>query len=485
MATGSSAGGVTTIGAGTLNPTAVGFGGGSVGAINGAIPFINTVGNGENFIGTPGLTQTQVNQGRTVTYITNAGGGTQLSSLGGTFTPGANLIEPSDVSLPPHRVPPPGVIVTIKHVDGAPTGTATPLGNAQIYGYDAVANALIRFDAVTGAPLQAIPLPASAGGVGGITLARNGAELVVLAAIGPDVLAFDATNGASVGHFSVANLASQGFATVTGITTANQTVVLADSADGPNGTLQAIDLARSLATGQAVPSLPAFAPSREFSIAGSLTSVPGVGNVFALGSAYLDTAQPNFKQAGILAVTPGVTRLAESSRTVLTSPTTGLTLRAGGNNGIAGDSSIAIGSLESNLAIDLGVVNGQNLIRLASPNGLASQGTFTLNDANPLAALSQSFHPELANSVLVDVQGNTQSFTANSATGLVLNGQGNVDQITIGNASNSSIVGLPLAHVNIGVRNNVTITTNSRLIGSRNNVVVNAAIKPVGPLFLA
>ena len=64
VATGSSAGGLTTLDAGTLNPMAVGFGGGSVGAINGAIPIINTVGNGENFLGTPGLTQTQVSQGR-------------------------------------------------------------------------------------------------------------------------------------------------------------------------------------------------------------------------------------------------------------------------------------------------------------------------------------------------------------------------------------------------------------------------------------
>ena len=175
-ATGNSSGGVTNINSGTLNPTAVGFGGGSVGAINGAIPIINTVGNGENFLGTPGLTQTQVSQGRTTSYIVGTDGGTQLASVGGTFTPGANLLEPSDVSLPAHRVPPPGVIVTIKHVNGGPTVNTPPLGDPQIYGYDAIANALIRFDATTGAALQSIALPASPTGVGGITLTRDGSE---------------------------------------------------------------------------------------------------------------------------------------------------------------------------------------------------------------------------------------------------------------------------------------------------------------------
>jgi hypothetical protein len=482
VATGSSAGGVTTINQGTLTPTAVGFGGGSVGAINGKIPIINTVGNGENFLGTPGLTQSQVSQGRNITYVTDSAGGSQLSTIAGTFMPGANLIEPSDVSLPPHRVPPPGVIVTIKHVNGGPTASTPPLGNAQIYGYDATANALIRFDAVTGAALQTILLPASPSRVGGVSLVRNGPELIVLVGIGPNVLAFDANNGTPVGQFSTASLASKGFTTVTGIGTSGDSTVLEDAADGPNGTLQQVDVARSLATGQAVAVGSPFSPTREFSLAGTLTGVPGTGTLHALGSGFFDTSQPNLKQAGILTIGTG-TRLSEVARTVLTSK--GLDILAGPGNGVQGDPSLALGSLDSFLALDSGVVGGQNVVNLYSPNGLASQGSIKLNDPNPLADLSQSFHPELTGTALVDVQGNVQSFAAKTATGLVLNDAGNLDLVQINNASNSTIIGLPLAHVSIPVRKNVVIITNSRLVGTRGGVIVNPSQTQVGPLFLA
>lgn len=485
VATGSSAGGVTTIGVGTLGPTAVGFGGGSVGAINGAIPIINTVGNGENFLGTPGLTQTQVNQGRTTTYVVGTNGGTQLSTVAGTFAPGLNLIEPSDVSLPPHRVPPPGVIVTIQHVNGGPTAQALPLGDPQIYGYDAKANALIRFDASTGAALQTIPLPASTSPVGGVSLARNGQELVVLVGIGPNVLAFDATSGTRVGQFAITRApGTAGFTVVTGVATANGMTVLEDAFDGPTGTIQAIDVAASLARGLAVPSGPSFAPTREFALAGTLTSLPGTGDLFALGSAYFDTTQPNLKQAGILTVTPGTTRLAESARTALVNSATGLDFAAGTDNAIAGSNSTAIGSLNSFLAVDTGVFAGVNLLKLFSPNGLTSEGSFTLNDANPLSDLSQSFHPELTNSALIDVQGNIQSFTARTANGLVLNGAGNFDLLQAQSVSNSTIIGEPFAHVSIARRNNVVIATNSRLVGTRGGVVVAPTLTQIGPLFL-
>jgi hypothetical protein len=481
VATGQSAGGVTTIGQGTLNPTAIGFGGGSVGAINGAIPIINTVGNGENFLGTPGLTQTEVSQGRVASYVLDSANGTQLSSLSGTFMPGANLIVPSDISLPPHRVPPPGVIVTINRVNGGATAKTPPLGDSQIYGYDATTNALIRFDAVTGQSLQSIPLPDSTTGVGGISLARDGTELVVLVGIGSNVLAFDATTGTAVGQFSIASLPA-GFATVTGIATGGQTTVLADAADGPDGTIQEINVPQSLATGQAVTIGSPFSPTSQFGLAGTLTGVPGTGNVFALGSAFFDTSQPNLKQAGILTVTPGTTKLTESSRAGLTSG--GAFITAGPNNGVAGSTSIALGSLDSNLALDTGAANGVNIVNLYSPNGLTSEGSFKLDDVNPLADLSQSFHPELTNTALIDVQGNVQSFTAKSATGMVLNVAGNFDLLQINNASNSSVIGLPFAHVNIPVRHNVTITTNSRLVGTRGGVTVNASQKAVGPLFI-
>ena len=62
-----------------------------------------------------------------------------------------------------------------------------------------------------------------------------------------------------------------------------------------------------------------YSPIREFGLAGTLTGVPGTGNLYALGSAFFDTVQPNIKQAGILTINPGSTaKLSESARTVLT-----------------------------------------------------------------------------------------------------------------------------------------------------------------------
>jgi hypothetical protein len=326
-------------------------------------------------------------------------------------------------------------------------------------------------------------LPASTSTVGGVSIARDGAELVVLVAIGSTVDAYDATTEAPVGSFSIASLAGEGFTQVTGITQSNQGVVLADADDTATGTLQTINLTQSLATGQAVAVNAPYSPAREFSIAGNLTNVPGTGNIFALGAAYFDSTQPNAKQAGVLTVTPSSTGLSESTRAVLTNKQ-GLDVEAGSNNGIAGASSIAIGSIDSYLAIDQGAVNGVNLVNLYTPNGLTSEGSITLADANSLASLSQSFHPELTNTALIDVQGNVQTFTAKNANGLVLNVAGNFNQLDANKMSNSSVIGLPFAHVNIKNRSNVSIITNSRLVGVRNGVTVNASQKEVGPLFL-
>jgi hypothetical protein len=241
---------------------------------------------------------------------------------------------------------------------------------------------------------------------------------------------------------------------------------------------------QSLASQVAVPIGSPYSPARQFALAGTLTGVPGTGNLFALGSAFFDTTQPNMKQAGILTISPGTTIPSESTRTVLVNKSTGVDVAAGANNGIAGSSSIAVGSRDSFLAIDTGVANGVNVLNLYSPNGLTGEGSFILADANPLADLTQSFHPELNSTALIDVQGNVQSFTGKTATGMVLNVAGNFDQLTINDASNSTVIGLPFAHVNIPVRNNVTILTNSRLVGTRSGVIVNAAATEVGPLFL-
>ena len=155
--------------------------------------------------------------------------------------------------------------------------------------------------------MQSIALPASASGVGGITLTSINSQQVVLVAVGTEVLAFDAATGTPVGSFSASSLAVEGFATITGVAAGGQTVVLTDAADtsaGPDGTVQPINLVQSLATGEAVASGVPYSPTRQFALAGTATGVPGTGNIYALGSAFLDTSQPNLKQAAILTITP-------------------------------------------------------------------------------------------------------------------------------------------------------------------------------------
>ncbi len=466
-------------GAGTLNPTISGFGGAAVGATSGKIAMIPTVGNGQNFPGTPGLTQAQVSSGRSLTYATNAAGGVALTGIAGTFTPGPNLIEPRDISKPGPAPAPPGVIVTIKHIGGGPTALSPPLGDAQIYGLDTRANALIRFDAATGAALQSIPLPASGTDFAGVALARAGARQVVLVGVNQQVLAFDAATGAPAGRFSTVGLIPNGLTTIDGIGTAGQATVLVDSIDGK---AQAVDVAQSLAFGQAVTIGSPFTAAREFLLSGGATGVPGTDNLYAQGGAHFDTFQPNLDQAGFLTINTAGNRLAESARVALISQGTFVPAAASGL--IRGNPTAALGSLDSSLALDTGVRNGRNVIALLSPVGLTNQGSFVLNDANPLADLSESFHPELAGTALVDVQGNVQSFTARTADGLVLNDAGNLDQLSIRNARNSSIVALPFGHVNIAVRNNVSIVTSSRLVGTRGDVTIVPTQRQVGPLTL-
>ena len=55
----------------------------------------------------------------------------------------------------------------------------------------------------------------------------------------------------------------------------------------------------------------------------------------------------------------------------------------------------ALGTIEQNLALDTGVVNGQNVLQLYTPGTISAAGTVLLDDPNTLASLSTTFHPEL------------------------------------------------------------------------------------------
>ena len=170
----------------------------------------------------------------------------------------------------------------------------------------------------------------------------------------------------------------------------------------------------------------------------------------------------------------------------------------------------ALGSVERDLALVTGLANGGNTVSLFTPSTvststttttttttgsssgsvtnaipvLTADGTVTLADPNRLAGLSESFHPELAGSVLVDVRGNLGTFAADSARGLVLNVNGTLGLLHIGNATDATVVANPFLHASIGHRRNVLILTPSRAVGDRNGVTVNPNLRPIGPLSL-
>lgn len=474
--------GTTTTSTSPLDPTTTGFGGGNVGLINGAIPIINTVGNGQNFRGTPGLSQSAVSFGRNLSYTFESANANaiQLTSVAGSFTPGSNLIEPRDLSLAGfNHVPPPGVILQINHVGGSTATAGAPLGDPQVYGFDPSTNTLVRFDATTGAVLGTIAVPTNAANnaFGGVALARVNGEQVVLVGAGNVVRAYDATTQVLVGQFTTRQA-------VGGIATTSRGTVLFNPNGGPNGVAQVINVAASLASGTTVTAGAFFVPTREFTLGGGATGVAGRDNVYALGSGFFDTAQPNLMQAGVLAlgISPSSsTPLAEASRTVLSSG--GLPVPASGG-AITGDASRALGSIESNLAVDAGVANNQNSIVLVNPLTLTPQGSVNFNYPNPLSDLSESFHPEIAGTALIDVQGNVQYFLGKTVNGLVFNDAGNLNKFQATSVANSSIVGEPISHINIKQRTNTSVVSTSRLIGDRNGVTVNSNLRQIGPLVL-
>ena len=401
--------------AGTTDPTIYGFGGAAPGAISGAIPIIPTIGNGQNFRGTPGLTQAQVSFGRNLNYAFGAtaanANAIRLTSVGGSFTPGSNLVEPRDLSLAGYNhVPPPGVLLNINQINGNTTGSTPPLNSASLFGFDPATNRLIRFNTNTGAVVSSIvvPGPTATNGQGGVALARNGTELVALVGVGSTVQAYDALSGVFVGQFTSAR-------TISGIATVNGRTVLLDASDPANEAAAVIDVPGSLAIGQTVSVGGFSSPTRGFVFGGGVTGVPGTSNIYAVGTAVFDTATPNQTQAGIIALTPSTDgTLTETSRTVLTNGGVNI---PGTNGVINGDNSRALGSIGSTLALDLGVMNGKNVLSLINPTTLASQGGLTLNYPNPLSDLSESYHPEIAGTALIDVQGNIQALKVKSANG--------------------------------------------------------------------
>ena len=415
----------------------------------------------------------------------NSGSGQPVAGSVTTSTGTSILNTGSSSSSSSTAATPTGPEITIQHVDGA--ARATAIGNAQIFGYDPVAGAVIRFDSSTGAALQSIPVPATGTPIAGTGLGRNNGHQVVLVGVGSTVFAYDVVTGAAVGSFSTTSLSAEGLTHVDGIGSSDVQTFVSDSAAGTTGLIQGIDVTASLARGQAVPIGSPFTPSRGFVLSGGLTGLAGTNLLYATGAAHFDTFTPDQLQEGILTFSPAsltsaISTTLETSRNAIPNPLTGGFINVGSSPAaVQANATMALGSIGGSLALDTGVVNGRNLVELLAPSNNAISGAVSLGDNNLLAGLSESFHPELANAALVDISGNLRHFYSKDVTGLVLNASGAINLIGIDRATDSAIVGRPLNHVAIGRRTNVTLLSTAR--GSsgnaqRHGVTVLSALKP-------
>jgi hypothetical protein len=422
-------------------------------------------------------------------FVTDLLGANTLTAAAGSplipnFPAFANT-EPSSATSGKNPGPPPappGVVVSLGSIHGRPRAS-TSLEDPEVFGYDPVANALIRFDTTTGAALQTIPLSGllTPSTMGGVALGRDSGQQVALVGSGSTVYAFSVVTGTLVGSFSTANL--HGFTSIDGIGSTDNQTVLMDSSAGTAGMAQLIDLTSSLAKGQAVSIGSAFSPQNEFTFAGGLTGVAGENTVYAAGSAFFNTQTPNLIQAGIMAI--GVSRtgkLSESSRTALKS--NGSFINTGSQTTPPVFPYQGIGSIDQSLALLTGLSGGKNVVTLYNPSNLSTEFAILLNDPNQLTDLSESFRPDLVDSALLDIQGNLQSLRATSAQGFVMNVEGYANLVKIQRTSDSTFVALPFAHAQMPERSNVTILSSSRSVDGRNGITIDRNLQPVGPLSL-
>lgn len=466
--------------------TNIGFGGttssGQAGSLGGNTPFggVQTATAGNFALGQGGFGFTGIG---TVSYVgQNISGGTfNFRASSATATPGVipNANNPSGVKAAFGQEAT-GVNLVINSVN-ASANQFPAVGDAQIYGYDPVQNALIRFDAVTGAALQTIPLSTPASTATGVALGRvNGLQVAVVGS-GTTVQVFNASTGAFIGQFSTSNLASEGFTAVDGLGSTDTTTYLIDSSANTTGIAQPINLTASLATGQAVTAGAAFTPTRQFYLSGGATGVPAVSAIYLQGAGFLDKSQRNLTQNGLLGYGTSATQStpAELARAELPGPTA---IQNAGNPPTM--TLPAVGSIDSKVAIVTSVANGQNVLSLYNSHTLAQAGTAALNDPNRLADISESFHPELQGTALVDVQGNLRSFRAQTAKGLVINDNGFLNLVKIYAATNTEVIGQPLGHAKIRFRKHVFLLSSGRYVGTRGGVMAIPSLQPVGPLSL-
>ncbi len=87
-----------------------------------------------------------------------------------------------------------------------------------------------------------------------------------------------------------------------------------------------------------------------------------------------------------------------------------------------------------------------------------------------------------ASAAIVRIQGNVQSYKGVDGQGLVLNDIGNLNRVALRSLSDSIIIGQPFGLPAIGSRENVTIVSSPRTIGTTGGVTVIPNLNPNAPL---
>lgn len=425
---------------------------------------------------------TDTTEGRNVVSQADGFGGEQVVLINGEFVPVFFVGDSSDITTPPS-----GIRIQIDRITGTFTPVATDattasqaLGDPQIFGYDATAGLLLRFDALTGAVTGQVSMPSLDPTSAGVSLGRANGQLVVAVGQADTIRVLDAQTLASVGQFTTSNL---GLTSIDGLAkTDTQLAVVQGASDSSAGFSQLINLTASLATGQAV------ALGKPYQFATGVSTTTGASGVAGY-EAFAATTLATFDQFQPLTPLPGIGRLstaqdvitqlslARSTAVPTPPPTTGQ----------------AIGAVDQTLAVNQGVVqvtgaNGVvqtvNQVKLLKPTSLAAAGSVNLLYASPLAGLSESYRPTLAGAALFDIQGDVQAFIVNDANGVVLNDTGILHLLAARRMSNSVVLGFPIGHVDVIRRSNVDILSIQRPVGSRGGVTVNKNLVSPGPLTL-
>lgn len=452
-------------------------------------------------------------------FITGAFQVQGLANITGEFITAGTIINTTAPSNEPGPPPaPPGIVLKINHIRGNVTQPPNLLYDAKMFGYDPVTGQVVRFALIpatvpntnqpnmsklTGQPDLAFSVqpPGSTAPVG-LSVGRDGDRLVLLVAINSTVSVYDATFGTPLGSFSIPP----------GFNTMASTDTLTVIGNVQSNTLQMVDVHASLAAGTLVPPLdnPApYTPQPGFNLVGGLTGLPGSNNVYATIAATFNSFQPNVTELGLSTVSTATASPTETGAINLIhrfSTVSQQAIKPGGNFVPVDPANnpeligTSMGAFDSSLAINRITTNPNNpaqfvnTVGLMGPVSLSPRGTITLNIADPITDLTETYRPDLTGDpaagigpALIDVQGNIQSLRGITANGLVLNNTGFLNLIRTGRISNSTILAQPIGHVLTPPthRTNTTIwSSDNRSFRIRGDVRLVTGLHQIGPLSL-